>query len=95
MKLWRELKLMEADLKARGDTAGRSLIAMATDIIRLEIKDQLGHLDIETTHLYIRWVARQLSVALPTNYAEYLQSTVEEVGTGIEADERVVVQVHS
>lgn len=75
MKLWRELKLMEADLRARGDATGHSLIALATDIIRLEIKDQLGHLDLGTTHRYIRWVARQLSVALPTSYAEYMQST--------------------
>lgn len=74
MKLWRELKLMEADLKARGEGAGRSLIAMATDIIRLEIKDQLGHLDLETTQRYIRWVARQLSVALPMSYADHLDS---------------------
>lgn len=74
MKLWRELKLMEADIKARGDGVGRSLIAMATDIIRLEIKDQLGHLDLATTQRYIRWVARQLAVALPISYADYLDS---------------------
>jgi integrase len=79
MKLWRELKLMEADLKSRGDGAGRSLIAMATDIIRLEIKDQLGHLDLATTQGYIRWVARQLSVALPTSYANYLDSAAADL----------------
>lgn len=87
MKLWRELKLMEADLKARGDGVERSLIAMATDIVRLEIKDQLGHLDLETTHRYIRWVARQLSVALPANYAEYLQSADEEASSDDGDDE--------
>lgn len=77
MKLWRELKLMEADLKARGEGAGRSLIAMATDIIRLEIKDQLGHLDLATTQRYIRWVARQLGLALPMIYADHLDSAPE------------------
>lgn len=84
MKLWRELKLMEADLKARGEGAGRSLIVMANDIIRLEIKDQLGHLDLATTQIYIRWVARQLGVALPTRYADYLAAsddTAEPTGT--------------
>jgi integrase len=74
MKLWRSLKMREAELKSRGEMAGEALIAMATDIIRLEIKDQLGHVDVATTHRYIRWVARQLSVALPTTYAKYMQA---------------------
>lgn len=88
MKLWRELKLMEAELRARCDAAGHSLIALATDIIRLEIKDQLGHLDLETTHRYIRWVARQLSVALPTSYAEYMQSTDDAPDQDSDEDHR-------
>jgi integrase len=74
MKLWRSLKMREAELKSRGEMAGEALISMATDIIRLEIKDQLGHVDLATTHRYIRWVARQLSVALPTTYAKYMQA---------------------
>ena len=87
MKLWRELKLAEADLRARGELAGQSLIALATDIIRLEIKDQLGHLDLDTTHRYIRWVARQLGVALPTRYADYMQSSDDPSGNDDGADD--------
>ena len=70
--------MREAELKSRGEMAGQALIAMATDIIRLEIKDQLGHVDPATTHRYIRWVARQLSVALPTTYAKYMQAANDD-----------------
>jgi hypothetical protein len=81
MKLWRQLKLMEADLKARGEGAGRSLMVMAGDIIDLEIKPQLGHVDRATTLRYIRWVARQLGVALPTRYADHLEATDDTMET--------------
>ena len=81
MKLWRQLKLMEADLKARGEGAGRSLMVMAGDIIDLEIKPQLGHVDRATTLRYIRWVARQFGVALPTRYADHLEATDDTTET--------------
>lgn len=74
MRLWRSLKSVEAELKAKGQSSEISLLTKATDIIRLEIKDQLGHLDLETTHRYVRWVARQMGVALPTRYADYMYS---------------------
>lgn len=78
MKLWRALKMREAELNGDGARGGQGLIALATDIIRLEIKDQLGHLDLDTTHLYIHWVARQLGVALPTRYADYMQEAPKQ-----------------
>lgn len=84
MKLWRALKLREAELTARGELSGQGLISLATDIIRLEIKDQLGHLDLDTTHRYIRWIARQLGVALPTGYAEYMQAPGDGVGEDVD-----------
>jgi integrase len=74
MKLWRGLKVREAEMKSRGESIEHGLIALGTDIIRLEITDQLGHVDAATTHRYIRWVALQLGTALPTNYAAYLEA---------------------
>lgn len=74
MKLWRGLKARELELKSRGELSEQSLLALGTDIIRLEITDQLGHVDLATTHRYVRWVAFQLGVALPTTYAAYMEA---------------------
>lgn len=94
MKLWNALKMREAELKARGTLAGQGLISLGTDIIRLEIKDQLGHLDLTTTHRYIRWVARQLSVSLPTAYAEYMQAPGDRVGEDVDVGASKVNDAH-
>lgn len=74
MVLWRGIKEREAEIRARGESAGHHLILLGTQILQLEVQDQLGHLSANTTRRYIAWVSRQLSVALPKKYAEYMAS---------------------
>lgn len=72
MTLWRGIKEREAEITAFGSSAGQHLILLGTQILQLEIQDQLGHLSPATTRRYILWVARQLSVALPKKYAAHM-----------------------
>lgn len=66
--LMQEIRAGRAHREADYEGSGSLTATLMTSIIQLKIVPQLGHINSNTTRLYIQWVCDQLGEALPERY---------------------------
>lgn len=66
--LLQEIKHTEIFNAAISVVPGLLIASVLTDVIRLKITPQLGHLSSNTSAIYLNWAADQVGVALPERY---------------------------
>ena len=59
--------------------SGTLTAILLTGVIQMKVVPQLGHINSETTRLYVMWVCDQLGEALPERYqAAMLDDSADE-----------------
>jgi len=70
--LWREM-MTNYQLDDLKGIPVSDISSLAMNIVRMKIQPQLGHKDVKTSLLYVRWIVDMLGTALPSLYIAELE----------------------